>query len=121
MKTKTILMIEDNALNRKLFKAILSPYSHRVIAAKDAETGLEIAREQRPDQILMDIQLPIMSGLEATRIIKNDPDLQHIPVIALTSYAMKGDRDKSFAAGCDDYIPKPINPKTFLEKISSYW
>ncbi|MGB5985907.1 MAG: response regulator [Desulfobacterales bacterium] len=120
MKQKTILVIEDNALNMKLVQAILSPCGHKSLAAEDAESGLRMAREQRPDIVLMDIQLPAMDGLEATRIIKADPDLKDVPVIALTSYAMKEDRQKSFAAGCDGYISKPLHPKHFLEKLSAF-
>jgi CheY-like chemotaxis protein len=117
---KTILVVEDNALNMKLVKAFLKSVNHKVLSAEDAETGLQLARGERPDLILMDIQLPGMNGLEATRIIKIDSDLKDTPVIALTSYAMNDDREKALAAGCDDYISKPINHKVFLEKIHDH-
>jgi two-component system cell cycle response regulator DivK len=118
MEQKTILLIEDNALNIKLAKAILKTGNHHVLVAEDAESGLQLARKNRPHLILMDIQLPGIDGLAATEIIKKDPDLKHIPVIALTSYAMKDDREKSFAAGCDEHISKPVDYAELLDKIS---
>ena len=120
MRRKTILVVEDNDLNMKLVKAILTPCGHEILTAEDAESGLRLAREHRPDIVLMDIQLPTMDGLEATRILKADPDLKDVPVIAITSYAMQEDRQKSLAAGCDGYISKPISPKHFLEKLSAF-
>ena len=120
MEAKTILVIEDNKLNIKLVKAVLHLNNHRVLVAEDAETGLRVARKKQPDLILMDIQLPAMDGLEATQIIKADPETSHIPVIAMTSHAMKKDREKAIDAGCDDYISKPIEQNEFLDKIVIY-
>jgi CheY-like chemotaxis protein len=103
-----ILVVEDNELNMKLCRAILKDL-YQVFTAATAEEGLESARRVLPDLILMDIQLPGMDGLTATRVIKNDHDLRTIPVIALTSFAMVGDREKALSAGCDEYLPKPID------------
>jgi CheY-like chemotaxis protein len=110
---KTIVMIEDNALNRKLAKALLRGEDFRILEAVDAESGIQLVREERPDLILMDVQLPGMDGLTATSIIKNDPSLKRIPVLVLTSYAMAGDAQKAKAAGCDSYIAKPIEIHSF--------
>lgn len=120
MENKTILVIEDNDLNRKLFCAMLEMGHYKPLAAEDAETGLEILREVRPDLILMDIQLPGMDGLSATRLIKKDPDLQAIPVVALTAYAMPEDEQTALDAGCSGYISKPVDTRTFLDKLVSF-
>ena len=117
MGERKILVIEDNALNMKLIRLLLQMDSYRIIEAPDAETGLRLAREHQPDLILMDINLPVMDGLSATRSIKKDPALKQIPVVALTSYAMQGDEDKARAAGCEDYITKPIDTRHFSEMI----
>ncbi len=115
-----ILIIEDNELNIKLVEAVLQTTKCTLIKALDAETGIELVREHKPDLILMDIQLPGMDGLSATRIIKGDPDLNTIPIIALSSHAMIGDEDKARDAGCDNYITKPIDTRTFLKSIDKY-
>lgn len=120
MKNKTILVIEDNELNMKLVRSLLRIGGYNILECADAETGIQVARKHLPDLILMDIQLPGMDGLEATQIIKNDPRLQHIPIIALTSYAMRGDEEKSLEAGCSGYIVKPINTRIFLDAIDQY-
>jgi CheY-like chemotaxis protein len=117
MNKKTILVVEDNELNMKLLRGVLRITNYDMIEAFDAESGIEIAKEHQPDLILMDIQLPGMDGLEATKFIKQDPDLKHIPVIALTSYAMQGDNTKAFEAGCSDYITKPISTKGLIETL----
>ncbi len=117
MEKKTILVIEDNDLNRKLMRALLRPEDFRILEAEDAQSGICMAREQRPDLILMDIQLPGMDGLTATSILKQDPLLKHIPVVAVTSYAMAGDSEKARSAGCDRYITKPIDIRSFKELI----
>jgi len=103
-----VLIIEDNPANMKLATLLLHHANHTVISAVDAETGLMRARAEQPDLILMDIQLPGMDGLAATAILKQDPTTSSIPVIALTALAMKDDREKSQAAGCDAYIAKPL-------------
>ena len=120
MEAKNILVIEDNELNRKLFCAMLEMGHYKVFAAENAETGLDMARKQRPDLILMDIQLPGMDGLTAASIIRKDPDLRGIPVVALTAYAMSEDEQKAFQAGCSGYISKPVDTRTFLDKIESF-
>lgn len=117
MGNGTILVIEDNALNMKLVRSLLRIGKYDIIEAKDAEKGIQLVREHRPDLILMDIQLPGMDGLNATRLIKDDPSLKDIKIIALTSYAMDGDETKALKAGCDGYIVKPIDTKNFLNTI----
>ncbi len=120
MKVKTILVIEDNKLNMKLVNGLVKIGKYRMLEAIDAESGIELIREHRPDLVLMDIQLPGMDGLSATKIIKEDPELKDIPIVALTSYAMQGDKEKALAAGCTGYIAKPIDTRKFLETVSQY-
>ena len=117
---KIILVIEDNELNMKLIQHLLWVGHYQILKAGNAEDGLELARANQPDLILMDVQLPGMSGLEATRLIKSDPAMQGIPVVALTSFAMAGDEQKAFDAGCMGYITKPISTRTFLQDLSVY-
>ena len=112
-----ILIIEDNAANMKLALLLLHNAGHTTICATDAETGLTLARNALPDLILMDIQLPGMDGLAATGLIRRDPLTASIPVIALTALAMKADREKSLAAGCDAYIAKPLRYKELYSVI----
>jgi len=120
IERKSILIIDDNRLNLKLCRTILTSAGYSVIEAENAEDGLSLIRAERPDLILMDIQLPGMDGLAATRIIKSDPAIKDIPVIAITSYAMQDDDKKAKEAGCNDYITKPIDQKGFLKMISQY-
>ncbi|MCP5195665.1 MAG: response regulator [Gammaproteobacteria bacterium] len=115
-----VLIIEDNEINMKLFRSLLNKGNYRVIEAIDAENGINLARAYKPDLILMDIQLPNMDGLQATRLIKQETTLKHIPILALTSHAMVGDDEKARNAGCDGYITKPINTRTFLNEISRF-
>ena len=115
------MIIEDNHLNMKLVRSMLKLAHYQVVEANDAESGILLAREHLPDLILMDIQLPGIDGLDATRIIKNEPNLKHIPVVALTSYAMKGDHQKAISAGCNGYIAKPIDTRNFLDILSDIW
>jgi two-component system, cell cycle response regulator len=117
MNGKTVLIVEDNELNMKLVRSLLSVGGYRIVEAVDAEKGIEQARQDRPDLILMDIQLPGMDGLSATRILKADPALRDIPVIALTSHAMAGDDRKAVDAGCDGYLTKPIDTRSFLDTV----
>ena len=112
-----ILVIEDNPANMKLATLLLIKAGHTTLCAVDAETGLTLARAERPDLILMDIQLPGMDGLAATQILKNDESTRHIRVVALTALAMKGDKERIIAAGCDGYIAKPIQYKSFVEEV----
>jgi two-component system cell cycle response regulator len=121
MDSKTVLVVEDNQLNMKLVRELLKIAGCSSLEAVDAEMGLKLARKHRPDLILMDIQLPGMDGLSATQIIKNDSELNETPVIALTSYAMKGDETKAKQAGCDGYLTKPINTKAFLKTIGNFF
>ena len=113
----TILIVEDNPTNMKLSTFLLESADYTVLAATNAEIGLTLAREARPDLILMDIQLPGMDGLEATALLKADEATRGIPVIALTALAMKGDEERILAAGCDGYIAKPLDYKDFLATI----
>ncbi len=115
-----VLIIEDNPANMTLATFLLQSAGHTVLAATDAETGLALARFERPDLILMDIQLPGMDGLEATVLLKGDNATCAIPVIALTALAMKGDEERIRAAGCDGYIAKPLAYKDFLTTISAH-
>jgi two-component system cell cycle response regulator DivK len=115
----TILIVEDNAANMKLAVFVLQSAGYTVLSAADAEAGLSLARDEQPNLILMDIQLPGMDGLEATRLLKSDDATRAIPVIALTALAMKGDEERIRAAGCDGYIAKPLNYKDFLATIAA--
>lgn len=114
-----ILVVEDNPANMKLVVFILQKGGHEALQAMDAEAGLRAAREQQPDLILMDVQLPGMDGLEATRLLKSAPDTSSIPVIALTAMAMRGDEEHVRAAGCDGYIAKPIDYKALLVQVEA--
>lgn len=120
MTRKVILIIEDNAVNMKLARLVLEHGDYTVLEAADAEKGIEIAREHQPDLVLMDIQLPGMDGLDATRAMKADPELKGITVVALTSFAMDGDAEKALEAGCAGYLTKPINTRTFLGDVARY-
>lgn len=121
MKNNNILVIEDNELNMKLMRGVLSIGDYQLIEAFDAETGIRLARKQKPFLILMDIQLPGMDGLEATRIIKTDSKLKDIPVVAITGFAMQGDREKALESGCDDFITKPFDVEDLLRTIEGYY
>jgi two-component system cell cycle response regulator DivK len=111
---KTILIIEDNELNMKLFADLLQAQGYGVLQSGEGVLGFQLAREQRPDLIVMDIQLPSISGLEVTRWIKEDPDLAHIPVVAVTAFAMKGDETRILDGGCQAYLAKPISVTAFM-------
>lgn len=120
MQNKTIVVIEDNELNMKLVRGLLSMGNYDIHEAGDAESGIELARQHLPDLILMDIQLPGMDGLTATRLMKEDSVFDDIPIVALTSYAMDGDEEKATESGCSGYISKPIDTRSFLETIARY-
>lgn len=120
MSTAEILIVDDNPVNLKLAHLLLVGEGHHVRTAGDAEEALEVLKVFRPRLILMDIQLPGMDGLELTRRLKADPETCDITVIGLTAYAMKGDEEKILAAGCDGYIPKPIDTRTLPTVISQY-
>ncbi|HJV62387.1 MAG TPA: response regulator [Albitalea sp.] len=114
-----ILVIEDSPVNMALTVAILENAGHTILQAEHAAAGLEMARAEQPDLVLMDIQLPDLDGLSATRLLKADPRTRHIPVIALTAFAMKGDEDGTREAGCDGYVTKPIRYKEFLAELDA--
>lgn len=115
-----VLIVEDNELNMKLFNDLLEAHGYETVQTRDGTKVLEIARDEKPDLILMDIQLPEVSGLEVTGWLKKDDELKAIPVIAVTAFAMKGDEDKIREGGCEDYISKPISVSDFVLKINKY-
>src|SRR5690606_31602643 len=117
---KTVLIVEDNELNMKLFHDLLEAHGYHTLQTRTGMEALELARSHRPDLILMDIQLPEVSGLEVTKWIKEDDDLKTIPVIAVTAFAMKGDEERIRQGGCEAYISKPISVAKFLETVRSY-
>lgn len=112
-----ILVVEDNRDNLTLINDVLSSLEYEVLSAKDGEEALQSARAEKPSLILMDLSLPRMDGWTATQRLKSDPELAHIPVIALTAHAMIGDRERALAAGCDDYVSKPINIRELISKL----
>jgi CheY-like chemotaxis protein len=116
---KKVLVVEDVDFNRDLLVQLLED-KYQVIEAVNGQEGVELAEKERPELILMDLSLPIMDGWEATRRIKANPDLSSIPVIALTAHAMVGDQEKALAAGCDDYLVKPLNEEILMAKIQKY-
>ena len=116
----TVLIVEDNELNMKLFHDLLDAHGYQTLQTRSGIEALQIARERRPDLILMDIQLPEVSGLEVTRWLKDDEELREIPVIAVTAFAMKGDEQRIRQGGCEAYISKPISIVTFLETVRRY-
>jgi two-component system, cell cycle response regulator DivK len=117
---KTVLIVEDNELNMKLFHDLLEAHGYKTIQTRNGIEALDLARAKRPDLILMDIQLPEVSGLEVTKWIKEDDDLRSIPVIAVTAFAMKGDEERIRQGGCEAYISKPISVSKFLETVRTY-
>ena len=118
--TKTVMIVEDNELNMKLFNDLLEAKGYSTIQTRNGMEALELARQHKPDLILMDIQLPEVSGLEVTKWLKEENELHAIPVIAVTAFAMKGDEERIRAGGCEDYIAKPISVVDFLEKVKRY-
>ena len=119
-KAKTVLIVEDNELNMKLFHDLLDAHGYNILQTKDGMEALDIAREHRPDLILMDIQLPEVSGLEVTKWLKDDPDLKAIPVVAVTAFAMKGDEERIREGGCEAYLSKPISVGKFIETVRQF-
>ncbi|TXG82878.1 MAG: response regulator [Sphingomonadales bacterium] len=117
---KTVLVVEDNELNMKLFCDLLEAHAYRTVRTRDGKAVISLAREHRPDLILMDIQLPEVSGLDVTRWIKQDPDLSQIPVVAVTAFAMKGDEERIKGGGCEAYIAKPISVMRFIETVRQF-
>jgi two-component system cell cycle response regulator DivK len=117
---KPILLIEDNDQNRYLTTFLLENSGYRVIAATDGQSGVEMARATTPGLILLDIQLPKLDGYQVARLLRQDDRLRTVPIVAVTSYAMPGDREEALAAGCDGYIEKPIDPDTFVSEIGTF-
>lgn len=117
---KRVLIVEDNDLNMKLFHDLLEAHGYETLQTKDGMEALRLARQHRPDLILMDIQLPEVSGLEVTKWIKEDDELKTIPVIAVTAFAMKGDEEKIREGGCEAYIAKPISVAGFLQTVQRF-
>lgn len=120
MSKKTILHVEDNEFNRKIVRDLLSRTSYRLIEATDGEMGVALALQEQPDLILMDLQMPIVSGLEATRRLRADPKTAKIPIIAVTSYALSGDDQKAREAGASAYLAKPYSPRNLLNLIRQF-
>ena len=118
--SKTVLIVEDNELNMKLFHDLLEAQGYETLQTREGLQALALARQHRPDLILMDIQLPEISGLEVTKWLKEDEELSSIPVIAVTAFAMKGDEERIRAGGCEAYISKPISVTKFLETVRHY-
>ena len=117
---KTVLIVEDNELNMKLFHDLLDAHGYKTIETRNGMEALKLAREHRPDLILMDIQLPEVSGLEVTKWLKEDDELREIPVVAVTAFAMKGDEERIRRGGCEAYISKPITIGTFIATIRRF-
>jgi two-component system cell cycle response regulator DivK len=118
--SKTILIVEDNELNMKLFNDLLQAHGYNTLQTRDGRDVMTLTRKHRPDLILMDIQLPEISGLEIAKMLKADDDLNTIPVVAVTAFAMKGDEQKIRNGGCDGYIAKPISVANFLQTVSNF-
>jgi two-component system cell cycle response regulator DivK len=118
--SKRILVVEDQEDNRQIIRDLLSATDYEIVEAESGEDALAAVAKQRPDLILMDIQLPGIDGYEVTRRIKADPEMLSIPIIAVTSYALSGEEQKARAAGCDEYVPKPYSPRQLLAKIRQY-
>ncbi|MEM6851951.1 MAG: response regulator [Pseudomonadota bacterium] len=119
-KPKTVLIVEDNELNMKLFHDLLEAHGYDTLQTRDGMEALRLAREHAPDLILMDIQLPEVSGLEVTKWLKEDEELSAIPIVAVTAFAMKGDEERIREGGCEAYIAKPISVASFLETVKHY-
>jgi two-component system, cell cycle response regulator DivK len=118
--SKTVLIVEDNELNMKLFHDLLEAHGYNTVQTRNGVEVMNLARTHRPDLILMDIQLPEVSGLEVTRWLKDDEELRTIPVIAITAFAMKGDEERIREGGCEAYLSKPISVAKFLETVRTY-
>lgn len=118
--SKRILVVEDQEDNRRILRDLLTSAGYQLLEANDGAQGIAVAEAHRPDLILMDVQMPILDGYEATRRIKANPELSAIPIIIVTSYALSGDEDKARAAGCDAYMAKPYSPRQLLAKVNEY-
>ncbi len=118
--SKTVLIVEDNELNMKLFDDLLSAHGYNIVKTRDGRDAVDLVNAHMPDLIVMDIQLPEISGIEVTQKIKAQDNIKHIPIIAVTAFAMKGDEEKIRAGGCEDYISKPISVPQFIETVKKY-
>ena len=118
---KKVLVIEDNSQNLYLITFILEKNGYSVVSARNGPEGIEVARQQNPELILLDIQLPVMNGYEVAQRLRQTEESKSIPIVAVTSYAMVGDREKALESGCTGYIEKPINPATFIHDIEAYF
>jgi two-component system, cell cycle response regulator DivK len=117
---KKVLVIEDNEQNLYLVRFLLERHGYSVLSARDGASGIDMAVEESPDLILLDIQLPVMDGYAVAGRLRECPEVAHIPIVAVTSYAMAGDREKAMESGCTGYIVKPINPETFIAQFEVY-
>jgi two-component system cell cycle response regulator DivK len=120
LSQQTILIVEDSELNRRLLEAVLEPHGYRLLVAENGERGIELARAERPDLILMDVLLPGIDGYEATRKLRVDPATRQLTIVALTATATSEEQEQALAAGCDGYIPKPIDTRAFPDQISEF-
>ena len=120
MPDYTVLIVEDNPKNMKLMRDLMGMHGHRTLEAPDGPAGLDMALQHRPDLILMDIQLPTMDGYEVTRRLKAQEETKHIPIIAVTSFAMRGEEDRAREAGCDAYVSKPIDIRKLVETVQTF-
>ena len=120
MANETILIVEDADLNRKLVMTILRPHGYHLLSALDGEQAIEIATRERPDLILMDMQLPVISGYDAAQTLKSQPETADIPIVAITAHVMENEREKAKAAHCDGYITKPIDTRAFPGQVRQY-
>jgi len=118
--SKTVLLVEDNEDNRTVYRTILEHFGYHVIEARNGEDGVRMAREDKPNLILMDISIPVIDGWEATRILKGDPDTKEIPIIALTAHALATDRAKATEVGCDGYLAKPCEPRRVVAEVEKF-
>ena len=120
MDMKKVMIVEDNELNMKLFNDLLQAQGYSTVQNSDGRDILKMVRQNRPNLIIMDVQLPGVSGIELTRMLKSDAELKEIPVLAITAFAMKGDQEKIMESGCDGYLSKPISVPVFLETIAKF-
>jgi two-component system, cell cycle response regulator DivK len=117
---KTVLIVEDNPLNMKLFGDVLEAQGYTTLRVRDGDDAIDAARSARPQLVLMDIQLPGRSGMDIAKEMKLDPELRHIPVVAITAYALRGDRERILASGCSDYVAKPVSIDRLIDVVAAY-